>query len=93
MKTAIKENMCKSVPVSKVPKRQQLYWIYKTVMNRRNFEYGVKHTCEYYLKCRRWRNPKEKDAEGNMRWKSNGARRDWLMNRAKNRLNTDLDVI
>ena len=44
MKTAIKEHMHKPVPVSPVPKRQELYWIYKTVMNRRNFYYGVKHT-------------------------------------------------
>ena len=74
--------------VSKIPKRQQLYWIYKTVMNRRNFEYGVKHTIQFYLYCRKWRNPKVKD-----KWRSSGARRDWLMNKAKDRLNTDMDVV
>ena len=34
--------------VSARPKRQQLYWIYKMIMNRKNFEYNLKDGITYY---------------------------------------------
>ena len=40
MKNAM--NQASTRPISKRPKRQQLYFIYKMIMNRRNFEYSLK---------------------------------------------------
>ena len=49
MKNGIKEEEKKLI--SKTPKRQQLYWIYKMILNRSKFEYSLRHYFEYYLKC------------------------------------------
>ena len=35
--------------ISTRPKRQQLFWIYKMIMNRRNFEYTFTDGIKYYF--------------------------------------------
>ena len=47
IKHAMKE--ARGRPVSKRPKRQQLYWIYKMVLNRQNFDYSFTDGFKYYL--------------------------------------------
>ena len=42
---------CETIAISKKPKRQQLYKLYKLIMNRKMFEYGTRHAFEEYLKC------------------------------------------
>ena len=49
--TALKDSLRKArkVPVSKKPKRQQLYFLYKMIMNRKNLEYTFKNALVYNI--------------------------------------------
>ena len=49
MKDAIRKQL--KMPISVKPKKQQLYYLYKMIMNRRTFEYKMRHTLRYYCKC------------------------------------------
>ena len=71
--------------ISKFPKRQQLYYIYRTVMNRRNFEYHFKHLISYFLLCR---NRKKNEDLRNM-----SGKRDLYLNKAIIKLKNDLDIV
>ena len=71
--------------ISISPKRQQLYYIYRTVMNRRNFEYSLKHLFNYFFKFRMCRK--------NDSLRQGEARRDLFMNRAIKKLKNSLSVI
>ena len=71
--------------ISKYPKRQQLYYVYRTIINRRNFEYTLKNLFSYFFLCRNcskreklWRGP---------------AKRDLYLNRAIVKLNKDMGVM
>lgn len=68
-------------PVSKKPKRQQLYWIYKTVMNRRNFRYSVGATFSYFFTFRFCRSQRYTDEHGKERFRSKNSRRDYLFDK------------
>ena len=49
LKKAIRAQL--KLPISKKPKRQQLYYLYKMIMNRRMFVYSLQHVFRYFLKC------------------------------------------
>ena len=70
--------------ISNKPKRQQLYHIYRTIMNRRNFEYSLRHLMSFFIKfrmCRKIDNLRQ----GN-------AKRDLYLNRAIKKLKNGLSV-
>jgi len=81
MKKSMKAAADRDPPVSKKPKRQQLYWIYKTVMNRRNFKYSLGQTFKYFccrFCCRICRSRSFKDENGKERFRSSDHRLDYL---------------
>ena len=84
LKTAVREEFY--LPISSQPKRQQLYYLYKMIINRRTFEYGLRHVFRYYLKCIfcRSRNTLRKVADG---------KRDIYFDRASRKLKKDLDIV
>merc|ERR1719464_866256 len=70
--------------ISNYPKRQQLYYIYRTIMNRRNFEYTFRHLLKYFLYCR--------NCKKNNSLKSGAAKRDLYLNRAIVKLRDDRSI-
>ena len=70
--------------ISTFPKRQQLFYIYKTIMNRRNFEYSLRHIFTFFLRCR---NCKKNDA-----LRHGPSKRDLYLNRAIGKLKNDMSV-
>ena len=79
-------------PISKRPKRQQLYWIYKMVMNRRNFEYTFRNGMNYYLwKCRHARGCPCRS--GKSVKELNAPKRDLQLKKARRRLIKELDIV
>ena len=70
-------------PISKRPKRQQLYFIYKMIMNRRNFEYSLRNALRYYFNCR----------SSSSLNKKNKDKRDLYLNKGINKLKDDLDIV
>ena len=70
--------------ISTYPKRQQLYYIYRTIMNRRNFEYTFRHLINYFLHCR--------SCKKNSSLKLGVAKRDLYLNRAIVKLQHDMSV-
>ena len=83
MKDKLKEKS--NARISKFPKRQQLYYIYRTVMNWRNFEYQYKHLLEYFLLCRNRKKIND--------LRRGPAKRDLYLNRAIGKLKKDMDIV
>ena len=84
LRDGIRENLKK--PLSRKPKRQQLYYLYRIIMNRRKFHYTLKHVFKYYFKCIWCRSNKA------IRQLNDG-KRDLYYGRAERKLAKDLDVI
>ena len=55
------------------------------IMNRRNFEYNLRHTLNYFLRCNNRRNLRSLKAKANMR--------DLYLNKGINYLAEDLDIV
>ena len=74
------------MPISKRPKRQQLYYLYRIIMNRRTFEYSLRHVFQYYLRCFycRSREALRRIADG---------KRELYYERASRKLQKDLDIV
>ena len=49
MKKMLKE--CEFIAISTKPKRQQLYKLYKLILNRKMLEYNTFHAFEEYFRC------------------------------------------
>ena len=73
-------------PISKRPKRQQLYYIYKMIMNRWNFEYSLNQAIKYFFKCNNFRSAK---------WLKEKPQRkvDLFLNKGIEKLKWDLDIV
>ena len=71
--------------ISTYPKRQQLYYIYKTIMNRRTFEYSLRHLMKYFLFCRQ--------LKSNDKMKKGPSKRDMFLNRAIVKLKEDMSIM
>ena len=84
MKDAIRKQL--KMPISSKPKKQQLYYLYKMIMNRRTFEYKMRHTLRYYFKCFCLRSNKS------LKQIKDG-KRDVYFDLASRKLDKDLDVI
>ena len=74
------------MPISIKPKKQQMYYLYKMIMNRRTFEYKMRHTIRYYFRCFCLRSNKS------LKEVYDG-KRDVYFNLASRKLDKDLDVI
>ena len=70
--------------ISTKPKRQQLFYIYKRIMNRRNFEYSLRHILNYFISCRQ--------CKKNESLREGASKRDLYLNRAIVKLKNDMSV-
>ena len=84
MKELLKIESTKNISI--MPKRKQLYYLYKIITNRLNFEYNLLHTFAYFGKCLHCR--KKKSLKNVQTWK-----RDFYLNRGQEKLNKDLDIV
>ena len=83
MKQTLKEKSLQNI--GSTPKRQQLFYIYRLIMNRRNFEYSLKHLFKYFCLCRSLRR--------NDKLRQGPAKRDLYLNRAIVKLKKDMSIV
>ena len=77
-----------SVAISSKPKRQQLYELYKLILNRKMLEYNAFHAFEEYFRCFFCR------SKQSLKYKTKGniGKRHLYFRKAKERLAQDLDI-
>ena len=76
------------IAISKKPKRQQLYNLYKLIVNRKMLEYTTYHIYEQYFRCLCYKS-RHKLKNSNL---SKIGKRHVYFRKAKERLNNDLDI-
>ena len=74
--------------ISKKPKRQQLYKLFKLIINRKDFQYSYFHAFERYLRCFRCKSRKSLKAYRN----GKDGMRHLYFKKAKTKLKQDLDI-
>ena len=86
MKKMLKDS--EQIAISEKPKRQQLYKLYKLILNRVMFKYGPFHSFEEYLRCICYKSKKSLKSK----MKSKAGMRHFYFKKAHARLNHDLDI-
>ena len=94
LETAVRDAVRKArkIPVSKKPKRQQLYYVYTMLMNRKTLEYTFTNALMYALwlvrscRCCPFRTSKSMKL-------LKAPRADVYMNKAEARISQDLDIV
>ena len=82
IKKILKEKAKQDIGV--IPKRQRLFFMYKSIMNRRNFEYTLRHMFNYFSRCR--------FCKKNDTLRHGPSKRDMYLNRAIGKLKSDMSV-
>ena len=84
MKRLLKES--EQTAISKHPKRQQLYKLYKLIVNRKKFQYYAFHGFEEYFRCLCFKSKSSLKRHGKV------GKRHLYFRKATERLNHDLDI-